>query len=213
MVWIGLVRGVDRLRLEQDVRALSKRGDHVAAATLALGGYGPEILGFLIAVHQNEADASEAFSEFSEVVWRKLPAFTWEATLRTWAYAVARNVSRALHRNASRRGRRAGAAGDSVLEGIAQAVRSETLTYLRTEMKTRLQALRDQLPEEDRMLVVLRVDRGLEWNELARVLGEAEGDTPIYETALAREAARLRKRFQLVKDKLRELARREGLVE
>jgi RNA polymerase sigma-70 factor (ECF subfamily) len=209
----GLVLGVDRQALEREVRVLGERGDHAAAATLALRGYGPEILGFLLAVHRNDTAASEAFSEFLEVVWRKLPSFTWEATLRTWAYAVARNVSRALNRDASRRGRRARAAADSVLEEIAQAVRTETLTFLRTEKRTRLQALRDQLTEDDRILLVLRVDRELEWAELARVLGEAEGEAPMPAAALAREAARLRKRFQLVKEKLRELARREGLVE
>ena len=83
----------------------------------------------------------------------------------------------------------------------------------RTETKTRLQALRDALPEEDRMLLVLRMDRQLAWNELARVLAEADGDVPLDDAALAKEAARLRKRFQLVKDRLREQAKKEGLIE
>lgn len=97
-------------------------------------------------------------------------------------------------------------------------MRTETLAFLRTEKKSRLQALRDSLPEEDRMLLVLRVDRGLAWNELARILAEGEpgelDDGPQLDAlALTREAARLRKRFQLVKDRLRELARKEGLLE
>jgi RNA polymerase sigma-70 factor (ECF subfamily) len=63
------------------------------------------------------------------------------------------------------------------------------------------------------MLLVLRVDRRLDWNELARVLGEAGHDACVDPVSLARESARLRKRFQLVKNKLRELARREGLLD
>jgi RNA polymerase sigma-70 factor (ECF subfamily) len=55
---------------------------------------------------------------------------------------------------------------------------------------------------------VLRVDRGLAWDELARVFSEQDLD----EEALTREAARLRKRFQLVKEKLKALAEREGIV-
>jgi RNA polymerase sigma-70 factor (ECF subfamily) len=93
---------------------------------------------------------------------------------------------------------------------VAIAVRTETLPFLRTQTKTRLQALRDELPEEDRMILVLRVDRRLEWTELGRVL--AGEDEPLDEAAAVREAARLRKRFQLVKERLREMAKREGLI-
>ena len=54
--------------------------------------------------------------------------------------------------------------------------------------------------EEDRTLLVLRVDRALEWEEVARVtLGVAEPDA----TLLKRETERLRKRFQLLKDELK----------
>ncbi len=203
-----------RERLERDVRALCQKGDHAAAATMALRGYGPEILGFLHAVHASETDASDAFSDLSEILWRKLPEFAWESTLRTWAYGIARNVSRVLRRNAGRRRRREAPVGDSALEDVAGRVRTETLAHLRTQTKTRLQQLRDSLPEEDRMLLVLRVDRNLEWNELARVLaeGDDEGSAVLGEADVAREAARLRKRFQLVKDKLREMAKRDGLT-
>jgi RNA polymerase sigma-70 factor (ECF subfamily) len=98
---------------------------------MAIRGYGPEILGFLHAVHASETDASDAFAELSEILWRKLPDFGWESTLRTWAYAIARNVSRVLRRNAGRRRRREGAVGDSALDGGANRVRTETLAPAR----------------------------------------------------------------------------------
>jgi RNA polymerase sigma-70 factor, ECF subfamily len=198
---------------ERDVRTLCERGDHAGAATLALRTYGPELYGFLIAMHHNEADAGESFSEIAEVLWRKLPGFAWHSSLRTWAYAIARNVLRTRRRDARRRAHRVSSARDSVIEEIAQRARTETQAYLRTEKRTRLQALRDSLQEEDRMLLVLRVDRRLDWNELARVLGDTANDGSRDPAWLARESARLRKRFQLVKDKLRALAKREGLLE
>jgi RNA polymerase sigma-70 factor (ECF subfamily) len=61
------------------------------------------------------------------------------------------------------------------------------------------------LSPEDRELLVLRVDRGLAWNDLARVLSEEDGE--LDGPAITREAARLRKRFQVLKDRLREMAR------
>jgi RNA polymerase sigma-70 factor (ECF subfamily) len=202
-----------RERLEQEVRRLCEAGDYEGATTEVLRGYGPEIFGFLVAIHPAEADASDAFSELAEAIWRGLPRFAWQSSMRTWAYAVARNITRSRKRDAARRDRRVVGGSDSVLQEVADKVRTQTKAFLRTENKTRLQALRDSLPEEDRMLLVLRVDRNLAWNELARILAEGEGSETLDDAGVAREAARLRKRFQLVKDRLREAAKREGLLE
>ena len=53
--------------------------------------------------------------------------------------------------------------------------------------------------------------RRLSWNDLAQVLHEDEG-APLEGAALTREAARLRKRFQLVKERLYEMGREAGLL-
>jgi RNA polymerase sigma-70 factor (ECF subfamily) len=202
-----------REELESRMRALCVAADFDGAATLAVRGYGPEVFGFLVGVYRDETEASDVFAEVAEAIWKGLPTFAWGSSLRTWAYAIARNVTRTRRRDAARRTRRAPRAGESALDGVAQVVRTETLAFLRTEKRTRLQALRDALPEEDRMLLILRVDRQLAWNELARILGDAEGRDSLDDGGVTREAARLRKRFQLVKERLRELAKKEGLIE
>jgi len=204
------VEAGDRAGLEAEIRALSERGDRDGAATLAVRSYGPELYGFLLALHTSRGDASDCFSQLCEVLWRKLPEFTWEHTLRSWAYAVARQVTRTHKRNAGRRLRREAPGEESAIEAVAEAVRTATSPFLQTEKRKRLQALRDELPEDDRMLLILRVDRKLEWIEIARVLSGEEAATD--EASLKREAARLRKRFQIVKDRLREMAKREGLT-
>lgn len=198
----------ERGLFETEVRARCAQGDFDGAATHALRGYGPEIFGFLVAIHRDETAAGDSFSAFAEGLWRSLPTFGWGSTLRTWAYAIARNVSRQARRDALRRARREAPVGESALDDVVQAVRTSTLGFLRTEKRSRLEALRDSLSPDDRALLVLRLDRGLAWPELARVLTESE--VPLDDAALLREAARLRKRFQLVKERLRELVRREG---
>jgi RNA polymerase sigma-70 factor (ECF subfamily) len=56
----------------------------------------------------------------------------------------------------------------------------------------------------------LRVDRGLEWKELARImLGD---EATITGPLLERESRRLRKRFQHVKERLVAAGRRQGLI-
>ena len=86
-------------------------------------------------------------------------------------------------------------------------MRTATLAALRTETKDRMVKLRERLPPDDQALLILRVNRRLEWKEIAQVMGragEAAGDETI-----AKEARRLRKRYQLVKDRLRRMAEEE----
>jgi RNA polymerase sigma-70 factor, ECF subfamily len=202
---------VDLRQLESEVRALCDRKNYDGAATLAIRELGGEVFGFLIAVQRDEAMADEAFSAFAEGLWRGLPTFAWSSTLRTWAYAIARNVLRMQRRGDKRREKRTVLAGSSAFDEVAAAVRTSTLTFLRTEKRSRLEKLRAALTPEERTLLILRVDRGLGWNELARVLTD---DAATWEErAITREAAKLRKRFQLLKDRLREMARQEGLTE
>jgi hypothetical protein len=58
--------------------------------------------------------------------------------------------------------------------------------------------------------LILRVDRGLAWNEIAQSMDD--GDAPLTDTELHRQAAALRKRFERIKDRLRVLAREAGLL-
>ena len=196
---------------EHDVRRLCEAGDFDSAVAAALRGYGREILEFLIAFHRSEADASEVFSVFAEGLWKGTPGFAWRSSFRTWAYVIARRASLHHLRKARRRAAQiAPFPEESNISVLAQKVRTETLSFLRTQRRSRLLLLRDSLPPEDRALLMLRVDRQLPWNDLARVLHEGEAE--LDDAALKREAARLRKRYQLVKDKIYEMARREGLV-
>ncbi len=73
-----------------------------------------------------------------------------------------------------------------------------------------MQELRQKLPIEDQQVLILRVGNQLSWPEIAIVMSEtAEGPE---EPDLSREAARLRKRFQLAKERLRVMAREAGLT-
>jgi RNA polymerase sigma-70 factor (ECF subfamily) len=110
-------------------------------------------------------------------------------------------------------------ASDSAAERAAAHVKSTTAVFKRTDVKDRVRALREQLTPEERELLVLRVDRGLDWREIARVLREqssrsSEG-APVDDddAELARDAAALRKRFERTKARLRELAERAGMID
>jgi RNA polymerase sigma-70 factor (ECF subfamily) len=201
-----------REELEADIQRRAAAGDFTGAADAAMRGYGREIFEFLAALHRDDDDARESFSLFAEGLWRGLPGFAWHCSFRTWAYAVARKASLRHRRDARRRNRRLTELPEgSYLSALVLEVRSATQSFLKTEKKSRFAALREALPPEDQALLMLRVDRQLAWNDLALVLHEGDEEKLAGE-ALKREAARLRKRFQLVKEKLYEMGRREGLI-
>lgn len=208
---LSAVSGEDRAAHEAEVRAFVNAGRLDEAAAAAIRLYGAELFGFLLAIHGHDEDAAaEVFSTVCVQIWRGLERFGWKSSLRTWAYAAARNASSTYRRDRLRRTRRMVplSACPAVAE-IEERVRTETLSYLRSDRKNELRRLRDELPEEDRTLLILRVDRDLSWQELAAVfLGDAETSTP---EAIARESARLRKRFQLVKQRLLATGTERGL--
>src|SRR5262249_59284895 len=87
-----------------------------------------------------------------------------------WSYTLARRAALQHSRAESRRRRRVSPMPDSSdALAVADRVRTTTLAALKTAARDAISRLRDQLPPEDAMLLVLRVDRGLAWNELARV--------------------------------------------
>lgn len=191
-----------RAELEAEIRRLCESGDRASAAAAAVKGYGPEVFGFLVAFHHNAFDAEEVWSRVTERLWKGLERFAWESSFRTWIYAIARNTSIRYRKEQKRRADRQVPLSANASQ-VPDQVRSATASFLRTENRSRFAALRDQLSEEDRMLLVLRVDKKLAWNDLAVVMHDEEA--PLDEQALARESARLRKRFQLVKERLLEM--------
>lgn len=194
---------------EQDLQQAWNRGDFRAVATMALERYGPEILGVLAARLRSPSDAAEVFSLFAENLWRGLPGFQWRCTLRSWAYRIARNAAIRWGTAGERRPERNVAIEDGDVLELAERVRSSTLAHLRSEVKSEIRRLREELPEPEQMLLILRVDKALEWPEIAAVL--ADEDLP--DDELRREAVRLRKQFQRVTEKLRGLARDRGILD
>ena len=196
---------------EHAITELLAGGDLAGAVTLAIRVYGPEIYSYLRALHRDAGDADEVFSLFTEALWRSLPGRELRCSHRTWAYAVARRSSLGHRRAERRRAARFAPWPDTTgLSQIAAAVRTETALYLQTEKRSRFAELRASLPEADQTLLMLRVDRGLPWNDLVEIL--AEGDAaPRSAEVIRRQSARLRKRFQALKDKLQAMAREAGL--
>jgi len=185
--------------LDDRVAALLGRGAVDEAATAALEGLGPSVLGYLASLHP-EDDAQDVFSVFAEDLWRGLPGFRGDSSLRAWAFRLAWHASARYRRDLWRkRGERL---PTSAASRLAATIAGASL--LPGGRRDALRRLREALDPEERTLLVLRVDQELEWDEVATVLA-AEG-APV-------EVATLRKRYERIKDRLARLAREQGLLE
>ena len=191
--------------LEDELAGLIRGKQLDLAATRALEGYGAELYGFLVSFLGNESDAADVFSQVGEDLWKGLPSFKLACSVRTWLYLLARHAAARFRRSPWNR-----RTGDSRLEGLVELARTRTQPWLRTDVKDRFKAMRDALDPDDRSLLVLRVDRGLSWEEVARVM---LGEETASDAELSRETDRLRKRYQLLKDDLRRRARELGLID
>jgi RNA polymerase sigma-70 factor (ECF subfamily) len=197
--------------IEQAIRAAFDAQDFQIAATRALEAYGRDILSFLVGRLRTRSDGQEAFSMFAEDFWKGLPEFGFRCSVRGWMYTLARNAANRYARSPHRkRGRNRTFVGSESLSILVDRVRSETHVYKRTDVKNKMRALRERLEPDDRMLLVLHVDRGLPWRELAMVM--SENGEQLDGEPLDREAARWRKRFARLKAELKELAKKEGLL-
>jgi RNA polymerase sigma-70 factor (ECF subfamily) len=200
----------ERQRCESSIRSLFDAGDLRGAATATIELYGPEVLRFL-RVRLRESDhADEAFCRFCEQMWTSLPDFRWRSTLRTWLFALARHTASRQANVSKRISKHEGLRDSKAFDEACDRVRTETATFQRTETKHRVRELRDRLDEDQQTLLVLRVERGLSWRELAVVMGEVSDDAS--EPELTRASARVRTRFQVAKRRLRELAIEAGLL-
>ena len=172
-----------------------------AVVSVTLAVLGPKILGYLRAVLRDEADAADAFSLFCEKVWRGIPGFRGEASVRTWAFKIAWNASLNVRDDAFKRLGRPFLTGE--VSRLAVEIRTATVDRVEKQ-RSALAELRGALSAEEQTLLTLRIDQKLSWDEIAEVLS-GEG--------AAVEPPALRKRFERLKDRLGQLARARGLVD
>jgi len=144
------------MALDDEVAALLARGAVDEAATAALEALGPAVLGYLASLHP-EDDAHDVFAVFAEDLWRGLPGFRGESSLRSWAFRLAWHASARWRRDLWRR--RGERLPTSAASRLAASIAASRLPVSR---KDALRQLREALDPEERRLLMLRDDQELE---------------------------------------------------
>jgi RNA polymerase sigma-70 factor (ECF subfamily) len=187
--------------IEARVGDLLAADDRPAAATAAIQEFGPPVLRYLRSLLRDEDDASDAFSVFAENVWRGLPTWRGEGSLRAWAFRLAWNGAMNLKNEAWRRRGRRFFSGEA--SALAEEIR--TRSHVKVErQRNALDKLRESLDAEEISLLTLRIDQKLSWAEIADVTA-TDGQRV--------EPAALMKRFERLKGRLAKMAKEQGLLD
>jgi RNA polymerase sigma-70 factor, ECF subfamily len=142
-------------------------------------------------------DALDAVQETFLRVFRALPRFRGEASFRTWVFGIALNVCRnhlaSAHARAERHGRSV-AAGGGESDGPGDEVLTDRApdperSAWGGELRRALERALATLSPEHREILLLREMQGMEYGELATVLGCRAGTV---KSRLARARAALR---------------------
>jgi RNA polymerase sigma-70 factor (ECF subfamily) len=189
------------MAVEVRVQELLAARDLRGAATAAIQGYGPKVLGYLRSILRDDNDAADAFSNFAEDLWRGIGNYRGEASFKTWAYKLAWCAAMHVRSDTFRRLGRRLESGEA--SGLADEIRTKSV--VRDEVQRRgLDRLRATLTPEEQTLLFLRLDQKLGWNEVAEVLSGA--GAPV-------EPAAVRKRYERLKTDLARLVREQGMAE
>jgi RNA polymerase sigma-70 factor, ECF subfamily len=174
----------------RELLAIRSPATYDRATTLALESYGPELVGWLCA-SLPESDAHDAFGALAEELWKSLPGFDGRCSVRTWCYMLARAARFRIHASAARRHEQL----VSQIPSVAHAVTHvwNTTRRVAAQQQDVYAQIRGELDDEDQVLLVLRVDKDLPWQDIALVL---LGPTAAADE-VGRKAATLRKQFEI----------------
>jgi RNA polymerase sigma-70 factor (ECF subfamily) len=199
----------DPTTLERRIRRHHQRSELKEAATAAIEGFGPEILGFLVAVVRDKALAGEVFAQFCEELWSRLAAFHWKASFRPWLYGLAWMAWQRLRREPHFR-KTISLPEEPEITAAEQRVRTVELARSESALDEGVARLRQSLDPEDHALLILRIDRNMSWEEIATVM--IGGEEAREDAALGRKAAFVQERFSRVTANLKQLAREKQLI-
>lgn len=165
-----------------DVRTARKTDDDPTLLARARSGeaqavdelvqrYMGDVYAVTFRVLQDAELAQDAAQEALVSALRALPGFRGDSSLRTWIMRIALNAARTMARRRHHRREVALEAAAHVAEERADAADD---VAIKDEAHRALRML-EQLPEKQRLAVMLRVNQGLSYREIGTVLDCTEG--------------------------------------
>jgi RNA polymerase sigma factor (sigma-70 family) len=194
---------MDVAEVEARIEAFLARDDWSGAVEAAFRGYGEEVLRYIVTLlrDRNRADGPDLASELFLALLERRSQFQRRSPFRGFMYGIARNLAISALRGASRR---PAVSLDAAPAGaLVREVRDSTNEWQKTTTRDALAEVRAGLDVEEQTLLVLIVDRKLSSAEVAQAMSDpGRVVTP----------AAVRKRFERLREKLREKLEARGIT-
>jgi RNA polymerase sigma-70 factor, ECF subfamily len=130
----------------------------------------------------NHEDAQDVVQETFVRAYNSLDSFEGKSKFYTWLYSIATNLARNALRDRGRKGRDQGVSleklqdeAPNVAQRVTQSNARPDVVAAGNELNDALQACIETLPEQNRMVFVLRTVDGLKYDEIAAVLACPRG--------------------------------------
>ena len=158
----------------------SRQGDMQAFEQLVIL-YENKILNYCYRMLGNRTDAEDATQEVFVKLFRFLDSFTGQSAFSTWLFKIASNVCLDFLRKHKRQRtetvslHQQNAEGEEFLLNVEDTGPSPYDTMQQREAHRALASALDNMSQEQRQVIVLRDIEGLSYEEIARIIGVAEG--------------------------------------
>ena len=150
---------------ESDLIEACRRGDREAQRELYARS-SPRIYALLLRMSRNADDAEELMQDTYVKVFQQIGSFAGQSRVETWIYQIALNEARQwLRRQRAQRDK---------LEKLHQ-MKDQAPTRPPGELRTDLDDLLEQLPEDEKTTLILRHHEGLSYAEIAERTGIPAG--------------------------------------
>ncbi len=155
---------------DHELREALRRGDHRAAAHCLVTRFADEMYRFCVSAAGSRQDGEDLAQEVLGEACRSLPRFRGHSSVRTWLYKVAWHKILDYRKRLSRQPTLVPIDGAQTNEflRIAGSQESALATAQRRKKVARACA---NLGQRDRMVLSLRVDMEMSYQEIAQVLG------------------------------------------
>jgi RNA polymerase sigma-70 factor, ECF subfamily len=147
------------------------------------------VIGTISKMLGSDAESEDLAQQVFIRVWKSAPRYQPTAKFTTWLFRITRN----LVFNELRRKRRFADQPEDLAEPVERAEREPDRVLLEGELQRAIQEAINQLPESQRMAIILRRFEEMPYEEIAKVMGTS---VPAVKSILFRARAELRERLE-----------------
>lgn len=161
------------LLVDEELIRLSKEGNMEAFSRL-IERYQDRVYAIAYRFFGNEADAKDVAQDVFIKVFHKIQLFRGDSSFLTWIYHITANTCRDELRK--RQKRQMISIDETPLEILHQEIKAKNPflapeeVVLKAEAERELQSVLNQLPEDQKMIILLREMQGFSYEEIANTM-------------------------------------------